>query len=173
MPGLKNVCNDPASITKCCVCSENDCSISIPPQSKGLTILFLDADEAVQKSKPHCDCIMVLKRNKDKGKLEIYSIELKSISPTNTNRPTDAFEPSKLKMKCLNCIKSTEKILKDMEEARNKSLVKYCIIAIPTEAYNHIKTLLDRIKINLHEPGVHGRIIPCGQHAITTVLSTF
>ncbi len=79
---------------------------------------------------------MVLKRNKDKGKLEIYSIELKSISPTNTNQPTDAFEPLKLKMKCFNCIKSTEKILKDMEEARNKSLVKYCIIAIPTQAFN-------------------------------------
>lgn len=159
MPGLKNICSDNEY---CCICEENDCSITLSPRAT--TILFADGEEIIT-SGPRCDCIMVLKRNN--GAIEIYSIELKGISRANSYSSRRAYDPNLHREKCRSCLESARIIVENFNSIRGNPLLnsinKYCVIVIPGESIRYIATLIRREKRRF-KPNISDdiRVLLCG-----------
>ncbi len=173
MPGLRDLCyHDNLS---CCVCEENNCSISLSP--RGDTVLFVDGEEAII-GKPHCDCIIVLKRGRSNMTiLEIYSVELKSIQVTRPEDARDALDPNSLRQKCENCIEWAFALVKQFQtSSQNPStrIAKYCIIAVPSETFMNIATLIGRERWRLRPRNSDGgRIVACNESVTGRALLAF
>ena len=141
LPGLRDVCQDNGMY--CCVCSENNCFVSLSPRAD--TVLFVDGEEAVA-SGPHCDCIIVLRR-RGSNVVEIYSVELKKIRVTGPSDARGALDPDVLRQKCENCLRWALNIISNFQSVRRSSLLninKYCVIVTPSEVYSSVVTLVKR-----------------------------
>ncbi len=161
LPGLVDRCQQ--DDTYCCICGENQCYVAL--SSRGETILFADGEEAIQ-SGPHCDCIIVLRRDK-KGVIEIYAVELKGIQVSGTQLGKGrAIDPSVHSQKCNSCLKWAKNIVNQFNSHRKISMGirKYCVIVFPDKILDKIRTLLERQKYRYSPRGADGgRIVHCGQ----------
>ncbi len=159
MPGLRPECLQIAGQEGreeyCCICEENECSIALSP--RGDTILFVDSEEAIT-NKPHCDCIIVLKRN---DLIEIYSVELKKIKMTKNIKNILHNLLNQHQNKCINCLDWAFNLVKTFKSVTQRNLRKYCIFTIP----NNIVTLIKRQRhlYRRYKPSGSDqlRIIPC------------
>ncbi len=174
MPGLRDACQQ--DNTYCCRCEENNCFISL--SSRGNTALFVDAEEAIL-NKPHCDCVIVLKRRKNNAiYLEIYSVELKMIQVARPEDAREALNLNKLRQKCENCLKWTCNIVNNFrtfyKNSSTSKVSKYCIIVIPDSVYTYIANLIKRQKLRLKPSNSNEcRILPCNEPITGQALLAF
>jgi len=133
MPALRNRCHD--NNKYCCICEQNECFVALP----GEVVLFADGEEVITTGN-RCDCIIVIKKVK---KLEIYAVDLKSIQKIKDKSDKDepeALHPDSLRQKCQNCLNWAEKMVIQL----NAYIERYCIIAVPTNVVDNVKTLMRR-----------------------------
>jgi len=140
------------------VCEENECSVIFPSQLE----LFADGEKVIDQGK-RCDCIAVFKKIENGGifTLEIYSIELKSIS--DWSKVDKALAPDSLIQKCYNCLEwARNEMLKKLKgNIVNITISTYCITAIPLEVFNRIGTLIKRRLSSKPKNADHVKIIKC------------
>jgi len=167
MPALRDKCHD--NNKYCCICEQNECFVALP----GEVALFADGEEVITTGN-RCDCIVVIKKvenTKDETKyqLEIYAVELKSIQKIKDKSDKDkseALHPDSLRQKCQSCLNWAEKIQFNtaMQKLKRTTIEKYCIIAVPTNVLDEVKTLMKRRLPGLKpENAKEFRIIACNE----------
>lgn len=171
MPGLQPKCLRMTNQEEghCCICEENGCSVALSP--RGDTILFADGEEVIAEGN-RCDCIVVLRRDE---RIEVYSIELKSISNTDEE---DALNPDKLKQKWENCLNWALNIVNKFNSIsrRGFDINNYVVLVVPEEVLKSIVTLIKRqglrYRPSTSKGRIRGRLLSCNT-SITDSAITF
>jgi len=160
LPGLRPKCLQTMSSGEeyCCICEENECSISLSP--RGDTVLFVDGEEVITTGNS-CDCIIVLRRDR---KIEVYSIELKGVSNADKE---EVLNPDKLRQKWENCLNWALGIVNRFNSVSQKGfdISTYVVLVVPEKVRQSIATLIKRqslrYKPRLGRSGIQGRILSC------------